>query len=49
MFMNGKGLLVLQDCMNLLEQDPESCVKSEVMDIKVEEVKDREEEEEDPV
>jgi len=46
--MNGKALLVLQDCMNLLKQDPESCVKSEVMDIKVEEVMDREEKE-DPV
>jgi hypothetical protein len=48
MFMTGKGLLVLQDYMNLLEQDSESCVKSEVMDVKVEEVMDREEEE-DPV
>jgi len=29
--MIGKGLLVLEDCMNLLELGPESCAKSEVM------------------
>lgn len=49
MFMIGKGLLVLQDCMNLLEMYPESCAKREVMDIKAEEVMDRKEEEEDPI
>jgi len=45
MFMTGKFLLVLQDCMNLLELDPQSCGESEVMDAKVKEVMDRIEEE----
>ena len=34
--------------MNLLETNPESCAKSEIMDIKFEKVMDRKEEE-DPV
>jgi hypothetical protein len=46
--MIGKGQLVLEDSMNLLKLDPESCAKSEVMNIKVEEVMDIKEEE-DPV
>jgi hypothetical protein len=46
--MIGKSLLVLDYCMNLLELDPESCSKSEVMDIKVEEVMVGKEEE-DPL
>jgi hypothetical protein len=43
--MIGKGPLVLWDCMILLELDPESCVKSEVVDIEVEEVMGIKEEE----
>jgi hypothetical protein len=43
--MIDKGLLVLQEFMDLLELDTVSCDKSQVMDIKVEEVMDVKEEE----
>jgi hypothetical protein len=43
--MIGKCPLVLEDCTHLLELDPESCTKSEVMDIRIEEFVDRKEEE----
>jgi hypothetical protein len=42
--MTGKDLLVLQDCMNLMELDPESCAKREVIGIKFEVFMDRKEE-----
>jgi hypothetical protein len=42
--MIGKDLLVLQDCMKLMELGPKSCAKREIMDIKFEVFMDRKEE-----